>query len=198
MKKIIRNLGYVVVFAWTLTACNNENKQNDVAENKTDLNESAEEANDKKFDNPSEADAKFVTEVADINYAEIKLGELAQTKGMTNEVKELGKMMVTDHTTANSDLMALAQKKSITFPEGPSNDAISTYNSMNDLKGNDFDKKYCDKMVSGHKDAIDKFEKAAVDCQDADIKTWASSMLPALRMHLDHSQKCEDMIKKMN
>ncbi|MEO5569637.1 MAG: DUF4142 domain-containing protein [Bacteroidia bacterium] len=197
MKTIFKNLGCAVILMWALTACNNEKKANDEAENKMDLNEAANDTNDEKFDKPTEADAKFVTDVADINYAEIKLGELSQTKGVSAEVKEMGKMMVTDHTKANSELMALAQKKGFSFPEGASNDVISDYNSMNDLKGLDFDKKYCDKMVSGHKDAIDKFEKAATDCQDAELKTWAANMLPALHMHLDHSQKCEEMVKNM-
>jgi putative membrane protein len=197
MKTILSKLGCAVILMWVITACNSEKKANDEPENKTDVNEAANDTNDKRFDNPIQADAKFVTDVADINYAEIKLGELAQTKGVSSDVKELGKMMVTDHTKANSELMALAQKKSFSFPEGPSNDAISEYNSMNDLKGLDFDKKYCDKMVSGHKDAIDKFEKAATDCQDAELKTWAANMLPALHMHLDHSQKCEERVKKM-
>jgi putative membrane protein len=197
MKKIIKNLGFAAILVWTLTACNTEKKQNDEAENKPDLNEAAKDTNDKKFDKPTEADAKFVTDVADINYAEIKLGELAQSKGVSADVKELGKMMVTDHTKANSELMAMAQKKDMSFPQGPSNEAISDYNSMNDLKGLDFDKKYCDKMVSGHKDAINKFEKAATDCKDAEVKTWAAKMLPALHMHLDHSQKCEEMVKNM-
>jgi putative membrane protein len=197
MKQIIRNLGFAVALAWTLTACNSEKKENDEPKNNPDMNEAAKDTNDKRFDKPTEADAKFVTDVADINYAEIKLGELAQSKGVSADVKELGKMMVTDHTKANSDLMAMAQKKGMSFPEGPSNDAISDYNSINDLKGKDFDKKYCSKMVSGHKDAIDKFEKAATDCNDADIKTWAANMLPALHMHLDHSQKCEEMVKNM-
>ena len=197
MKITLKYLGCAVILMWTLTACNNDKKANDDAENKPDQNEAANDINDKRFEKPTEGDAKFVTDVADINYAEIKLGELAQTRGVSKEVKELGKMMVTDHTKANTELRALAQKKSFSFPEGPSNDAISDYNSMNDLKRADFDKKYCDKMVSGHKDAIDKFEKAATDCQDDDVKTWAANMLPALHMHLDHSQKCEEMVKNM-
>jgi len=197
MKTIIRNLGFAAVLAWTFTACNHEKNNNDVAKNNPDLNEAAKDSNEDKFDKPTENDAKFVTDVADINYAEIKLGELAQTKAVSADVKALGKMMVTDHTKANSELMALAQKKGFTFPDGPSNDAIGDYNSMNDLKGLDFDKKYCSKMVSGHKDAIDKFEKASTNCQDADLKTWAANMLPALHQHLDHSQKCEDMVKNM-
>ena len=65
------------------------------------------------------------------------------------------------------------------------------------LKASDFDKEYCDMMVKGHKDAIDKFEKAINDASDPDIKAWASSMLPALRIHLDHSLTCQKKCEKM-
>src|SRR5688572_32420960 len=47
------------------------------------------------------------------------------------------------------------------------------------------DKEYCDMMVKGHKEAINAFENAASNAYDADIKAWASSMLPSLRTHLD-------------
>ena len=62
---------------------------------------------------------------------------------------------------------------------------------------NDFDKEYCDMMVKGHKDAIDMFEKAVNECEDSDIKSWASSMLPGLRTHLEHAMTCDDKMKKM-
>jgi len=51
-------------------------------------------------------------------------------------------------------------------------------------------------MVDGHKDAIDKFEKAATDATDPQIKQWASSMLPDLRTHLDMSMTCQNKLAK--
>jgi hypothetical protein len=35
-------------------------------------------------------------------------------------------------------------------------------------------------MVSGHKDAIATFEKASTDCNETDIKNWATATLPEL------------------
>jgi putative membrane protein len=52
-------------------------------------------------------------------------------------------------------------------------------------------------MVSGHKDAIDKFEKEAKDGSDTEIKNWANSMLPTLRSHLDAAMKCQEECKAM-
>jgi putative membrane protein len=83
-------------------------------------------------------------------------------------------------------LSALAQKKNITVPSTV--DIESTdYKSLNDKSGVDFDKAYYDHVVAMHKDAIDRFEKAAQDAKDADIRNWASSQLPSLRAHLDRA-----------
>jgi len=55
-------------------------------------------------------------------------------------------------------------------------------------------------MVNGHKDVISKFEKASTDAADPDIRNWATSILPALRKHLEYSEmckkKCENMASK--
>jgi hypothetical protein len=37
---------------------------------------------------------------------EVKLGELASTSGVRDDVKSFGQMMVKDHTAINDDLMA--------------------------------------------------------------------------------------------
>jgi len=68
---------------------------------------------------------------------------------------------------------------------------------LSDKTGNDFDKEYADMMVKGHKNAIKKFEKASSNATDADIKNWAGSMLPTLRMHLDHSSAVLDKCSQM-
>ena len=52
-------------------------------------------------------------------------------------------------------------------------------------------------MVDGHKDAISKFEKEVNESSDSDIKSWATSMLPGLKMHLDHSTLCQKECVKM-
>lgn len=55
-------------------------------------------------------DQQFVTEAAEGGMLEVKLGELASQKGVSQEVKTFGKTMVTDHTKVNEELKALAQK----------------------------------------------------------------------------------------
>jgi putative membrane protein len=108
----------------------------------------------------------------------------------------LGKMMEDEHSKAMEDLKSLAAKKQVTIPTAATEKIQDAYKKLSEKTGKDFDKEYSDMMVKGHKDAIDKFEKAAKDAEDADIRNWASSMLPSLNAHLEHARQCEEKVKK--
>jgi len=166
-------------------------------QNAEDSKKIAEEHNEAKFENPNaERDAQFLVNAAEINMEEIRLGQLAQQNCMMTEVKELGKMMETDHAKCLSDLTDLASKKSMSLPTTPSDKAEDTYKKLSSKTGMRFDKEYCEMMVNGHKGAIEMFEKASTECNDAEIKSWAIATLPALRAHLDHAIDCEKSCEK--
>jgi putative membrane protein len=174
-----------------LASCENNQKPDD-------SKEVAEERNDDRFDNnKQENDAQFLVNVAEINLEEIRLGQLAQQKGQTPHVKELGKMMEDAHSKSQNDLTALAARKNIAIPTRPTDDAQDSYEKLTDKTGTDFDKSYADRTVDGHEDAIKKFEKAADDANDPDIKSWAAASLPDLRAHLNHSIECQRKCDKM-
>lgn len=180
----------VIIMGLTLAACNNN------AQTPEDTKEVAEESNEAKFDdNEQENDAEFLVDAAEINLEEIELGKLAQTNGVTAEVKDMGKMMVDHHTNTFNELKDLASRKSMTIPTSLTEENLEDYKKLSDKTGNDFDKEYCDMMVKGHKDAIDRFEKASNKANDAEIKQWASTTLPALRTHLEHAEACKDKVK---
>ena len=181
----------VILFATGLifASCNNGKKADD-------SKDVAEEQNDEKFEsNKQEKDAQFVVNAAEMNIEEIQLGQLAQQKGSSTHVKELGKMMVAMHTKSQSDLAVMANNKFISIPTSPTDDAMDAYNKLNEKTGADFDKAYADMMVDKHKDAIKTFEKASSDCEDTDIKNWASTSLPDLRALLDYSLDCQEKCK---
>lgn len=163
-----------------------------------DSKEVAVESNDAKLNkNSSEKDAQFLVNAAEINIEEISLGKLAQQKGTTNHVKELGKMMEEQHTKSMNELVAFAKIKNITLPTSQTESGQDAYKKLSTKSGIDFDKQYADMMVTGHKDAITLFEKASDESTDAAIKALATNTIPALKAHLDHaimSQKeCEKL-----
>jgi len=209
-KKLILGLTVIATATFLLSSCDNNQKANDndhatVNDNNgfndnnrkaDDPKDVAEEINDNAFDNrKDEKDAQFLVEAAEINLEEIQLGQLAQTKSTDAEVKKIGKMMVADHTKSLTELKALATKKGIAIPTTLTEDGQDAYNKLTDKKEKDFNEDYCDMMVKGHKKAINKFEKASENAEDAEIKAWATASLPKLRAHLDHVNICENKDK---
>lgn len=141
---------------------------------------------------------KFLMEVAEMQLELVSLGKLAQQKGNTPHVKELGKMMEMDHGKTLAELTTLAQSKSISIPTAVTEDSKDAHEKLNAKTGNDFGKAYADMMVEHHEDAIELFEKASTDSTDPEIKAWATEKLPGLRTHLEHAKKCKEECDKMS
>jgi putative membrane protein len=128
-------------------------------------------------------DADFAVKAANGGMAEVAMGKLAQQKGVSQEVKDFGAKMVTDHTKANDKMMALAKQKNITLPSAVSNDEQKKMDDMSKKTGKDFDKAYVKEMVDDHDKDVKDFEKEAKDGKDADVKAFAAATLPVLKMH---------------
>lgn len=126
----------------------------------------------------------FMKEAAEGGMAEVELGKLASTKGMNAEVKSFGRMMITDHTKANTELKALAAKKNITLPADTGSHA-STIEKMKSASGADFDTAYVSEMVNDHEKDVKDFQTQADNATDPDVKAFAAKTLPTLKKHLE-------------
>ncbi len=140
----------------------------------------------------------FLMKAAEIQLTEISLGKMAQQKGTTPHVKELGKMMEEGHTKTLSEVTALAQSKSVSIPTSITEDSQDAYDKLEGKTGNDFGKDYSAMMVDHHEDAIDLFEKASNDSEDPEIKAWATEKLPGLRTHLERAKACKEECDKLD
>lgn len=172
-----------------LTACNNK---------PDDAKEVAEERNEEVIDDrKGEKDAQFLVEAAEINLMEVHMGRMGATQATMAEVKEFSKKMEMDHQKAFDDMSALAASKNITIPTTVSDDVMKSHKNLSEKTGYDFDRAFMNDMVDGHEKAINKFEKAAYDCQDPEIKAWAAKMLPDLNAHLATAKVIKEKVKDM-
>jgi putative membrane protein len=143
----------------------------------------------------SEKDAQFVVDVVAANYGEIKLAQLAEKKSTNQEVKSLATMLENDHTAVLNDLKSLASNKGITVPTEETAAAKDKEKDLSDDKASAFDKEWCETLMDNHKNSISKFENAANDLVDADLKNFASTVLPKLRVHHDKLMECHKKLK---
>jgi putative membrane protein len=144
------------------------------------------------------ADSTFMTHAAADGIAEVQMGQLALDKSSDNEVKQLAKRIVDDHTKANEALRVLAQAKQVTLPSVPSTDATKMADSMKKMEGTKFDQAWADAMVKGHQQAVALFTAESGKTQDADLKKFSSSTLPTLKGHLDTSREVQDHLAVSN
>jgi putative membrane protein len=134
-------------------------------------------------------DHSFMTKAAQGGLAEVQMGQLAQQNGQSQEVKDFGQRMVTDHTKANDQLKQVASEKGVNLPDSPSSKDKAEYDRLSKLHGEAFDRAYSKMMVSDHKKDIAEFKQEASSGSDSQVKNFASQTLPTLQEHLQMAEK---------
>lgn len=152
-------------------------------------------ADDTAMEDQMEDISDFMTKVASSGMMEVELGKLAQEKGTSQDVKNFGQMMVTDHTKANDNLKQLAMQKNIVLPDSMGQAHMDHVNELREKTGAEFDKAYIEMMVEAHETDIDLFQNAANDMQDAEVKSFASTTLPVLQQHQERAKQIHEGMK---
>ena len=142
------------------------------------------------------AKTNFVAQASSSNMLEIQAGTMASQKGVNDAVRDYGKHMVMDHTTAGNELKALAQKKGIAVSDQLMVKQQQQLNTLTPLTGAAFDKAFLALMVQSHQETIDLFTNAAANVNDNDIKSFANAKLPTLRKHLEEAQNLNNTLNK--
>ena len=135
----------------------------------------------------SDDDKDFMMQAGKDGMREVHMGQMGQKQGKSAEVKRIAGMIVSDHTKANNQLMALARKKGVT---------LDTKHDMDKIDDDDFDKEWLEMMVKDHEKDIAAFEKASKNATDPDVKNFASKTLPVLKKHLKAVKDAQGKMEK--
>jgi putative membrane protein len=139
-------------------------------------------------------DKKFIEKAAAGGMLEVEAGKMAESKAQNADVKAFGSMLSTDHSAANDELKALAQKKGVTLPSALPRKEQKQIDRI--AKAKDFDKTFIHEQgVEDHKHDIKDFEKAARDAKDPDVKAFAAKTLPTLQKHLQRAEEINKELK---
>jgi len=129
MKRIVF---FIAIFlSVLLVACQNKNQQPGNSMTDTTMNKDTSKIS---------LDMNFLNEAAQGGMFEVQLGKIAEEKAHSKDVKDFGKMMVTDHSNVNDTLRNLAQQHNITLTDTLSKDNQEIINNMSKLSGRKFDK----------------------------------------------------------
>jgi putative membrane protein len=144
----------------------------------------------------SKEDETFLKEAAQGGRMEVELGNVAAKKASNERVKAFGKRMTEDHGKANKELTALAKKKNVQLSKTLDDKHKSEVDRLSKLSGSEFDHEYMEAMVKDHKEDVEKFERAAKEAKDSDVKQFAAKTLPVLKDHLELAQTTQQQLGK--
>ena len=139
-------------------------------------------------------DREFVLTASAGGLAELDAANLALRQARSEDVKKFARHVVDDHAKANEQLNQLADRKR--FPVAQAADARhqQMLTRMAALTGENFDRRFMDDQVRDHERTIARFEWAAKNAQDADLKSWADKTLPTLRDHLKAAKEVQGKV----
>ncbi len=193
MKKYLKWFFLLFASATIAVSCNSD-EGSTTTDNDDPGNADSVGAGQTNNNNVDNADAEFLADAYYSGLKEIEASKAAQSKGQAKEVTDLANMMVTDHTAMGAQVKGLAAKKNISLKESLTPEDLNAV-SNKDKTGKEFDRGYTTMMVDDHEAAVRKFENAANNARDPEIKALANEALPKLRHHLEQSKAARDKVK---
>jgi putative membrane protein len=134
-------------------------------------------------------DQSFVRKALEDGAAEVQLGQLAQQKSESDDVKQFGQKMVEDHTQLGDQIKPIAQHLGVQEPKGPSKKDKALIAKLEGLSGSQFDETYIQTMVKDHKQDLKEFKNEAQTAQNPPLKQAAQQGVGVISQHLQLIEK---------
>jgi putative membrane protein len=134
--------------------------------------------------NGTESTEAFVTGLTLDDMYQIQAGKIAETKGQSQEVRDLGKMMVTDHTAMSNQMRHIFAATNTKIPTALGARGKRMINDLNAAAPADFDKLYLNQMQTSQAAELTLLSGYAEGGESSDIKPAAAKAVPKVQAHL--------------
>lgn len=126
--------------------------------------------------------AAFVTQASQAGMAEVELSKLAMNKASDAQVKSFANTMVQDHSKANMELKAIADKQGLAVSTSPDPEHVAKVHELSQKSGHAFDQAYVQQMRADHQVAVSLFQRESND-SNSELASFAAKTLPVLQHH---------------
>jgi putative membrane protein len=135
------------------------------------------------------ADQMFVASIFQSDAAEVQLGQLAQQKSQSDDIKQLGQRMVENRTKLDEQLKPIADKLDVSKPKEPSKKDRQLIARLGSLTGPQFDEEYLKAVVKDNQEDVKNFNSEAQSAQDPNLQQAAKMDAPVLAQHLQSAEQ---------
>jgi putative membrane protein len=137
------------------------------------------------------SDNTFFKNMAEMNMLEVQSSqlEIAQTQNLP--LKSYAQQMVTDHSAANSKVIALAAKKQVELPTELGPDEQKSLDNLKSKTGLDLDKAYIDLQVAAHNKVIAIANDEVLNGGDPEVRDLANHIQDSANVHLRMAEQLQ-------
>lgn len=156
----------------------------------------APKAEDTKSATLSDAQIAAVTDIA--NTAEIEQAKLARAKSKNPQVQKFSAMMIAHHGEA--------KQKQAKLKLAPADSAVSTklledgnqvLAALKDSKGADFDRRYFEAQVDGHRKVLEAINNELLpNVKNPDLKAYLEDIKTKVEQHLQAARDAQQALEK--
>lgn len=154
-------------------------------------------------DTPKLSDPEVASVAVTANQIDITYAAIAIEKSKNKDVLNFAKTMTDDHKAIIAQAVALATKLGVTPQDNAVSqkllaDAETMKKALKAKKGKAFDKAYIDNEVAYHKAVIGAVETLLIpETENQELKDLLITVLPALKVHLEHAQMLQKKLFSM-
>jgi putative membrane protein len=134
-------------------------------------------------------DANFVHQATAGAVAEVMMGQLAAERATGDPARNLGQLMVTDHSRKDQELNQILQSLSLQPATKPLPEQLAQVQQLQNAPADHFDATYARIFVEEHQWMIAVFEREIASGQDPALKSFAIRTLPLVKEHLAMAEK---------
>ena len=120
---------------------------------------------------------------------EAEASQLALARTNNVAVKELAKLVLARHKTAQPEVLRMLQSRGMAMPLS-TNEANKLLKQLSKMKGAQFDRLYVeDAVLRTSQLDMQSYEKMATQAEDTVLKAWVERQLPLLRTQVEKASR---------
>lgn len=139
--------------------------------------------------------------MAAANAAEIEAGQLAADSATNGQVKEYGRMMVTDHKAMNEELHQAAQQAGLQSRAGETTENLvgtirDIAGELRGKRGAEFDRAFMDAMVRSHEETLALLDRATqAQSLPQQLTGVVTSARQKVQQHLEQARQIQGRVR---
>ncbi|MEU8265635.1 DUF4142 domain-containing protein [Sphaerisporangium sp. NPDC049002] len=130
------------------------------------------------------ADRDFLVRVRQAGLWEIPTGQQAQQRAGSTRVKEVGQMLVADHTKLDEQVRALAAKLNVELPSTPNEDQQGWMAELSTKTGQAYDKTFADRLRAAHGKVFAAVALVRAGTKNSEIRAFAQVAVDVVMKHM--------------